>query len=174
MRKENGALMAPHPYDPWFEICEDCLNVFHVDRKALNEDGLCVTCSAKDHNERMKWVLKWTVLIGGILLLLSLFPLTCHAQALRVVSDGLIVTDCTTTVVALKQPSMVETNPFLGVHPTPMRVASMCGVALLLNDVGVRWLVGKRNGNWIWALVTVAEAYAVIHNGAQLGWRVRL
>lgn len=107
-------------------------------------------------------------------ILLLLVPVPLAGQALRFVADGLIVTDCAATAHAVTMPNHVENNPFLGLHPTPARVVTVCAVGLTLNDVGVRWLVGKRDGQYLWALVALAEVFAVHHQLHQIGWRIPL
>lgn len=109
-----------------------------------------------------------------LLLALLLAPTVARAQALRFVSDGLIAGDCVTTHLALKRPGTVESNPLLGFRPTTARLAIWCGTALVANDVGVRWLVGRRDGQYIWAAVALIEALAVRHNAVTLGWRIKL
>lgn len=108
------------------------------------------------------------------LLLLLLSPAALSGQALRFIADGLIVTDCAATAHAVTMPNHVENNPFLGLHPTPARVVAVCGTGLFLNDVGVSWLVGKRDGQYVWALVALAEVFAVHHQLRQIGWRIPL
>lgn len=64
------------------------------------------------------------------------------------VAEGAVAADCGTTLVALRDPLIVETNPLLGRRPSVEGVALACAAA----GTAV-WFVGDRSRGtvrWLW------------------------
>ena len=63
-------------------------------------------------------------------------------------AESAVAADCGTTVVALRDAQLYETNPLLGTNPSTPRIAATCAVA----GIAV-WAVAERThgvARWLW------------------------
>jgi hypothetical protein len=122
---------------------------------------------------------RWAKAAGAVLALLSVFfaqpgraqsPMrwTPTNVAMATGTTGLIVADCRLTRSILRSQApgdavYVERNPFLGNHPSPGTLNTMCGLAVLTT-----WFVGHqlraKDRKWWFGAIAAVETFAVIHN----------